>query len=82
MDWLPIDENMPVYPQDTEDYPPILICTDKAKVFLVTPEQDPKVGVCYTIYYSEIWLEVASEGTPIGWMHAPRPLTFSSSRAS
>ena len=47
MDWLPIDEKMPVYPQDTEDYPPILICTDKAKVFLVVPEQDPKMGVCY-----------------------------------
>ena len=82
MDWLPIDENMPVYPQDCEDYPPILICTDKAKVFLVTPEQDPKVGVCYTIYYSEIWLEVMSEGTPIAWMPAPKPLTFSSSRGS
>jgi len=53
MDWLPIDEKMPVYPQDTEDYPPILICTDKGKVFLVVPEQDPKMGVCYLIYCCE-----------------------------
>ena len=78
MDWLPIDEKMPVYPQDSEDYPPILICTDKAKVFLVVPEQDPKMGVCYLIYFSEIWLEEKSEGTPIAWMPAPRPLTVSS----
>jgi len=74
MDWLPVDEKMPVYPQDSEDYPPILICTDKAKVFLVVPEQDPKMGVCYLIYFSEIWLEEKSEGAPIAWMPAPRPL--------
>ena len=36
---------MPVYPQNTEDYPPILICTDKGKVFLVIPERDPKMDV-------------------------------------
>ncbi len=82
MDWLPIDEKMPVYPQDFQDYPPILICTDQGKVFLVTPEKDPKVGICYTIYYSEIWLEVASEGTPIAWMPAPKPLAFPTLRAS
>ena len=45
---------MPVYPQDTEDYPPILICTDKGKVFLVSPERDQKMGICYTIHYSDI----------------------------
>ena len=82
MDWLPIDEKMPVYSQDTEDYPPILICTDKGKVFLVVPERDPKMGVCYLIYFSEIWLEEASEGTPIAWMPAPKPLTVSSSQSS
>ena len=79
MEWLPIEDKMPVYPQDTEDYPPILICTDKGKVFLVIPEQDPKMGVCYTIHYSDIWLEEKSEGTPIAWMPAPNALTFSSS---
>jgi hypothetical protein len=74
MEWLPIDEKMPVYPQDTEDYPPILICTDKGKVFLVIPERDPKMGICYTIYFSEIWLEKASKDTPIAWMPAPKVL--------
>lgn len=80
MDWLPIDEKMPVYPQDTEDYPPILICTNKGKVFLVVPEQDPKMGVCYLIYFSEIWLEEASEGKPIAWMPAPKALGDSTCR--
>ena len=79
MDWLPIDEKMPVYPQDTEDYQPILICTDKGKVFLVVPERDPKMGVCYLIYFSDIWLEEKSEGAPIAWMPAPKPVTTSSS---
>jgi hypothetical protein len=73
---------MPLYPQDMKEYPPILICTDKAKVFLVVPEQDPKMGVCHLIDYSDIWLEENSEGTPIAWLPAPMPLTALSMQAS
>lgn len=78
MEWQDIPDGMPVYsiqggPLDAEDNEPVLVATDKGRVFLVVPERDLPGSIRFQIFMAGWWLEEETEGKPVKWARVPIP---------